>query len=141
MGDCPHRGESCAVISGFEWERFAGIRGGDARFCIEKRFSLFAQFCRFKSDEPENGANLARSSHVLLKHAQDKSCGLAAVIQSRIERGQSAVGRGDVSRGTRDFGRLTPIVPLLVVILRSLRRRIFALHHTAAVIVGGFPQK
>ena len=35
-----------------------------------------------------------------LKHAQDKSCGLAAVIQARIGRGQSAVGRGIVSRET-----------------------------------------
>jgi len=37
---------------------------------------------------------------VQLKHAQDKSCGLAAEIQARIERGQSAVGHDDVSRET-----------------------------------------
>jgi len=48
----------------------------------------------------EHGVFLARSSVVQLKHAQDKSCGLAAVIQSRIERGQRAVGRDDVSRET-----------------------------------------
>ena len=55
---------------------------------------------RFKPDEPENEANLARSSVVKPKHAQNKFCGLAAVIQSRIERRQSRGGRNDVSRET-----------------------------------------
>ncbi|MBQ3862396.1 MAG: hypothetical protein II779_17885, partial [Clostridia bacterium] len=32
--------------------------------------------------------------------AQNKFCGLAAVIQARMERGQSAGGRDDVSRET-----------------------------------------
>ena len=59
-----------------------------------------AGFFRFNPDEPENEANLARSVFVQLKHAQDKSCGLTAVIQARIGRGQSAVGRGIVSRET-----------------------------------------
>ena len=40
----------------------------------------------FRPDEPEREDNLARSSHVRLKHAQDKSCGLTAVIQSRNRR-------------------------------------------------------
>ena len=64
--------------------------GRDARYCIENRFFLFARFCRFRRDEPENEVNLARSLFLKLKHAQDKSCGLAAVIQARMERGQSA---------------------------------------------------
>jgi hypothetical protein len=38
----------------------------------------------FNPDEPENEANLARSVFVQLKHARDKSRGLAAVIQARI---------------------------------------------------------
>ncbi len=62
--------------------------------------AILAGRFRFNPDEPEHGGNLARSSVVQLKHAQDKSCGLAAVIQSRIERGQRAVGRDDVSRET-----------------------------------------
>ncbi len=48
--------------------------------------AIFAGFCKFKPDEPERGANLARSVAVQLKHAQDKSCGLAAEIQARIRR-------------------------------------------------------
>ena len=62
--------------------------------------AIFADFFKFRPDEPERGDNLARSVFVQLKHAQDKSCGLAAVIQSRIEKGQSAGGRDDVSRET-----------------------------------------
>ena len=47
-----------------------------------------AGFFRFKPDEPGHGANRARSVFVQLKHA---------VIQSRIEKGQSAGDRDDVS--------------------------------------------
>ena len=47
---------------------------------------IFAGFCKFKPDEPEREDNLARSVIVQLKHAQDKSCGLAAEIQARIRR-------------------------------------------------------
>ena len=72
--------------------------GRDARACIENRFRILARLNGFKHDGPEHDVFLARSLVVKLKHARDKSRGLAAVIQSRIERGQSAVGRDDVSR-------------------------------------------
>ena len=48
--------------------------------------AILAGCCRFKPDEPERGANLARSLFVQLKHTQDKSCGLAAEIQARNRR-------------------------------------------------------
>ena len=60
---------------------------GDARFCIENRFTLFARFCRLQIGRVGHRDNLARSVFVQSKHAQDKSCGLTAVIQSRIGRG------------------------------------------------------
>ena len=50
--------------------------------------------------EPEHGGIPARSVCVQPEHAQDKSCGLTAEIQARMERGQRAGGRDDVSRGT-----------------------------------------
>jgi len=74
--------------------------GWDARFCIENRFTLYARFCRLQIGRAEHEGFLARSVFVQLKHAQDKSCGLTAVIQARIGRGQSAVDRGIVSRET-----------------------------------------
>ena len=82
------------------WERFAGILE-DARFCIENRSTLFAHFCRFRHDEPENGANLARSSHVRLKHARSKLLGLAAVIQARIGRWTRVRAAGSVCSFSR----------------------------------------
>ena len=62
--------------------------------------AIFAGPYRFRHDEPEHGVLLARSVFGKLKHAQDKSCGLAAVIQSRIERRQRAVDWDGVSRET-----------------------------------------
>ena len=54
-------------------------------------------------------------------------CGLRRRFRRALEEGQSAADRGDVSRETfLHSGRLTPIVPLFFVILRSLRRRISA---------------
>ena len=93
----------CAGLSGYymgalRWD------GRDARYCIENQSTLFAHFCRFRRDEPENEANPARSSHVRLKHAQDKSCGLAAEIQARIRRCSRVRAAGSVcsfSRGGR----------------------------------------
>ena len=52
-----------------------------------------AGFDRFKPDEPENEANLARSVFVELKYARSKLLGLAAVIQSRIRRCRVFLGR------------------------------------------------
>ena len=71
------------------------------------------------------------------------------MIQARIEKGQSAGDRDDVSRETivirsvfpetiLHFVRLTPIVSLLVVILRSLRRRISARGKWVGLVVGRF---
>ena len=62
--------------------------------------AVLAHFFRFRHNKPKHEVNLARSSVVKLKHAQNKFCGLAAVIQSRIEKGQSAGDRDDVSRET-----------------------------------------
>ncbi len=60
-------------------------------------------------DESKHGVNPARPLFGQPKHAQDKSCGLTAEIQARMERGQSAVGRDDVSRETVfRSGRLPP---------------------------------
>ena len=53
-------------------------------------WAIPARLNRFRNDEPKHEVNLARSSVVKLKHAQNKFCGLAAVIQSRMEGGQSA---------------------------------------------------
>ena len=82
---CPHRG---ACIAGFLYFYMGTLRwnGRDARFCIENRFTVFARFCRLQIGRARHGDNLARSVFGKLKHAQDKSCGLAAVIQSRIRR-------------------------------------------------------
>jgi len=55
--------------------------------------AIFARSFRFKPDEPGHGANLARSLFGWLKHAQDKSCGLTAVIQARIRRCRGYVCR------------------------------------------------
>jgi len=86
-----------------------GIFGGDLR---EKEsasgravlkptdWAIPARLNRFRNDEPKHEANLARSVFVELKHARSKLLGLAAVIQSRIERRQSRGGRNDVSRET-----------------------------------------
>ena len=38
--------------------------------------AIFADFFKFKPDEPVRGDNLARSVVVQLKHAQNKFCGL-----------------------------------------------------------------
>ena len=62
--------------------------GFDRRAVVQSgNGAIFADFFKFRPDEPERGANLARSVFVQLKHAQDKSCGLAAEIQARIGRG------------------------------------------------------
>jgi hypothetical protein len=77
-------------------------------------------------------------------------CGLRQKFKRALEEGQSAEEdvvfhvkqswfRSAFPETILYFGRLSPIVPLFVVILRSLRRRIFALHSIAAVIVGGLP--
>ncbi|MBQ5356281.1 MAG: hypothetical protein IIU08_10475 [Clostridia bacterium] len=68
--------------------------------------AIFAGLYGLQLERAEHGANPARSSVVQLKHAQDKSCGLAAVIQSRIERGQCAGFLPNVSRET--FVRSSP---------------------------------
>ena len=49
--------------------------------------AIFAGLYELQLERVEHGANPARSSVVQLKHAQDKSCGLAAVIQARIGKG------------------------------------------------------
>ena len=64
--------------------------GRDARLRIENLFSIPARLYGFNTDESKHGVNLARSPVVQLKHAQDKSCGLAAEIQARMEGGQCA---------------------------------------------------
>ncbi|MBQ5355701.1 MAG: hypothetical protein IIU08_07515, partial [Clostridia bacterium] len=48
--------------------------------------AIFAGFFKFKPDEPVRGDNLARSLFVQPKHAQNKFCGLTAVIPARIRR-------------------------------------------------------
>ena len=77
-----------ACGAGFEFYMMGALRcdSRDARTCIENRFTLFALFCRLQIGRAEHGVFLARSSHVKLKHAQNKFCGLAAVIQARIRR-------------------------------------------------------
>ena len=59
-----------------------------------------AGFFRFKPDEPENEANLARSVFVQLKHAQNKFCGLRRRFRRALEKGQCTGDRNDVSRET-----------------------------------------
>jgi len=54
-----------------------------------KHKAIPAYFFRFRHDEPKHGVLLARSSVVKLKHAQT-SLRASPVIQSRIEKGQSA---------------------------------------------------
>ena len=117
----------------------------DARFCIENRFTLFARFCRLQIGRAKHGDNLARSLFVQPKHAQDKSCGLTAEIQARIERGQSRGGRDDVSRETiLGFSvRQAAARPVSPPLCHSdaptqsyCQRRIFALDLQAVVSVG-----
>ncbi|MBQ3861000.1 MAG: hypothetical protein II779_10745, partial [Clostridia bacterium] len=61
------------------------------------------------------------------------------VIQSRIGRGTKCGGSDDVSRETiLRFGQLTPVVPILVVILRCLRRRISARGEWVGLDAGRF---
>ena len=69
----------------FVWERSARcawIRGTRGRSAGE--WGGLRGLLQIQTDEPEHGANLARSLFMQLKHAQDKSCGLAAEIQARI---------------------------------------------------------
>ena len=66
----------------FVWERFAGMEG--TRVFSAGTWSDLRGLLQIQTDEPERGANLARSLFMQLKHAQDKSCGLAAEIQARI---------------------------------------------------------
>ena len=73
---------------------------GDARFCIENRFTVFARFCRLQIGRAEHGDNPARSVFGKPKHAQDKSCGLTAEIQARIGSGTKCGDRRVVSRET-----------------------------------------
>ena len=75
----------------FIWERFAGMEGTRARSAGE--WGNPRGLIQIQTDKPENEGNLARSVFVQPKHAQDKSCGLAAVIQARI-------GKGTVCRGS-----------------------------------------
>jgi len=70
MRNCPHRGDVRCGIFGFlygnaslGWKGRAVVQPGNG--------AVFAGCCRFKPDEPERGANLARSLFVQLKHAQD----------------------------------------------------------------------
>ena len=104
---------------GFEFFWMGALRwdSGDARFCIENRFTLFARFCRLQIGRAEHGDNPARSVFGKPKHAQDKSCGLTAVIQSRIGRG-TMCGRSGYcfTANNRDFA-----VFLLETILHSSR--------------------
>ena len=98
MGVCPHRGEEGArflffYMGALRWD----LR--DARTCIENCFTLFAHLDRFRHGE----RNMEASSRGLLscsRNMRRQVCGLAAVIQARIGRGQSAGGRDDVSRET-----------------------------------------
>ena len=75
MGVCPHRGEGGA---GFAFFGMGALRwdGRDARGVQPGNGAIFAGFCKFKLDEPENEANLARSVVMQSKHARDKSRGL-----------------------------------------------------------------
>ena len=61
--------------------------GRDARLCIENRFCIPARLFGFNPDEPEHGANPARSPVVQLNPCTGQARGLAAVIQSRIGKG------------------------------------------------------
>ncbi|MBQ3637300.1 MAG: hypothetical protein II953_02970 [Clostridia bacterium] len=54
-------------------------------------------------NEPEQDANLARSPACSRTRAQDKSCGLAAEIQARMEKGAFPVVFRIVSRETFCF--------------------------------------
>ena len=106
---CPHRGEGvrdfCFLMGALRWD------GRDARTFIENRFTLFARFCRLQIGRAEHGVNLARSLFVQPKHAQDKSCGLTAEIQSRIGRGQCAGFPVIVSRETMPSSHSQPGPP------------------------------
>ena len=77
------------------WQRAVRIGGRGVRdFCFLmgalRWDSGDARFCRLQIGRAEHGDNPARSVFVQPKHAQDKSCGLTAVIQSRMEREQCA---------------------------------------------------
>ena len=58
-----------------------------------------------KPDEPEHEENLARSLFVLPKHARNKFRGLAAEIETRIQKGLNHNFPRNVSRGTLPEGR------------------------------------
>ena len=77
--------------AGFAFFGMGALRwdGRDARTCIENCFTLFAHLDRFRHGE----RNMEASSRGLLscsRNMRRQVCGLAAVIQSRIGRGQSA---------------------------------------------------
>ena len=101
MGWSASGGGVCGILDFWGGSAPPATQGFGGRAVVQSGNGvIFAGLCRFNPDEPEHGVFPARSSVVQLKHARDKSRGLAAVIQARIERGQRAVGRNDVSRET-----------------------------------------
>ena len=59
----------------------------DARFRIENRFRIFARLYGFKPDEPEHGANPARSLFVQSVSCSEQAPRPPAAFQSRIGKG------------------------------------------------------
>ena len=78
----------------FVWERSARCAGmeGDARACIEKRFTLFARLCRLQTERAGTWRQPRAVCGVQSKHAQTmsdaptQSCWPPAEIQARITR-------------------------------------------------------
>ena len=104
-----------------------------------KQGAILAGLYGFKND----GRNMESTSRgpgsYSLTRAQNKFCGLRRRFSRALEEGQSAEDRDDVSRETiLRCGQLTPVVPLLVVIPRSLRRRISARGEWVGLEAGRF---
>ena len=59
---------------------------GDARLRIENRICILRALVRIQPGRAGTWRQPRAVFGVQLKHAQDKSCGLAAVIQARIHR-------------------------------------------------------
>ena len=98
MGVCLYRVDvRCGDLGLYFMEKESALGRADVQL---GNGAIFAGLYGLQLERVEHGANPARSSVVQLKHAQDKSCGLAAVIQSRIERGQCAGFLPYVSRET-----------------------------------------
>ena len=61
---------------------------GDARFCIENRFTLFARFCRLRNERAVTWSQPGLIAEVQSKHAQT-SLRPPAEIQARIGKGDN----------------------------------------------------